>query len=90
MAINDAQALVKSTGTLPVPLPIRNAPTKLMKDIGHGAGYKYSHNYEGNAGAQEYMPDEVKGVKLYEPGNNPKEASFRSFLKDKWKEKYGY
>jgi putative ATPase len=90
MAINDAQALVKSTGTLPVPLAIRNAPTKLMKDIGYGADYKYSHNYEGNAGAQEYMPDEVKGAKLYEPGNNAKEASFRQFLKDKWKDKYGY
>lgn len=90
LAINDAQELVKRTGTLPVPLPIRNAPTKLMKDIGHGAGYKYSHNYEGNAGAQEYMPDEVKGIKFYEPGNNAKEASFRKFLKEIWKGKYGY
>ena len=61
-----------------------------MKDIGHGAGYKYSHNFEGNAGAQEYMPDEVKGAKLYEPGNNTKEASFRKFLKEIWKDKYGY
>lgn len=90
MAINDAQTLVKSTGTLPVPLNIRNAPTKLMKDIGYGANYKYSHNYEGNAGAQEYMPDEVSGTKLYEPGNNAKEASFRKFLKDKWNDKYDY
>ena len=90
MAINDAQALVKSTGTLPVPLHIRNAPTKLMKDIGYGANYKYSHNYEGNAGAQEYMPDEVSGTKLYEPGNNAKEASFRKFLKEIWKNKYNY
>ncbi len=90
LAINDAQELVKRTGTLPVPLPIRNAPTKLMKDIGHGAGYKYSHNYEGNALAQEYMPDEVKGIKFYEPGNNAKEASFRKYLKEIWKGKYGY
>jgi len=90
LAINEAQQLVKSTGTLPVPLPIRNAPTKLMQDIGHGAGYKYSHNFEGNAGAQEYMPDEVTGVKLYEPGNNPKEASYRKYLKEIWKNKYGY
>lgn len=90
MAINEAQHLVKKTGTLPVPLAIRNAPTKLMKDIGYGTDYKYSHNYEGNAGAQEYMPDEVKGTKLYEPGNNAKEASFRKFLKDKWDDKYGY
>ncbi len=90
MAINEAQQLVKSTGTLPVPLHIRNAPTKLMKDIGYGDGYKYSHNYEGNDGAQEYLPDEVKGTKLYEPGNNAKEASFRKFLQDKWKDKYDY
>jgi len=90
MAINAAQELVKRTGTLPVPLAIRNAPTKLMKDIGYGADYKYSHNYEGNTGAQEYMPDEVSGTKLYDPGNNAKEASFRKFLKDKWKNKYGY
>jgi putative ATPase len=89
-AINRAQELVKKTGTLPVPLPIRNAPTKLMKDIGHGAGYKYSHDYVGNAGAQEYLPDEVKGTKLYEPGNNAKEASFRKFLKEIWNEKYEY
>jgi len=90
MAINVAQELVKRTGTLPVPLQIRNAPTKLMKDLGHGANYKYSHNYEGGFTAQEYMPDEVKGTKLYEPGNNAKEASFRKDLKDKWKNKYGY
>ena len=90
MAINDAQELVRRTGTLPVPLPIRNAPTKLMKDLRHGAGYKYSHNYEGNNGAQEYMPDEVKGTKFYEPGNNSKEASFRKFLKEIWKNKYNY
>ncbi|NQX96419.1 MAG: replication-associated recombination protein A [Flavobacteriales bacterium] len=90
MAINVAQELVKRTGTLPVPLHIRNAPTKLMKDLGHGANYKYSHNYEGGFSAQEYMPDEVKGTKLYEPGNNPKEASYRKLLKDKWKDKYDY
>jgi putative ATPase len=90
LAINDAQSLVKNTGTLPVPLAIRNAPTKLMKDIGYGADYKYSHNYEGNAGAQEYLPEEIKGTKLYEPGNNAKEASFRKFLKELWKEKYKY
>jgi putative ATPase len=89
-AINLAQDLVKRTGTLPVPLHIRNAPTKLMKDIGYGDGYKYSHNYENGFEAQEYLPDEVKGTKLYEPGNNPKEANFRSFLKDKWKDKYDY
>mgnify|MGYP000268272379 FL=1 len=90
MAINDAQALVKKTGNLPVPLAIRNAPTQLMKDIGYGANYKYSHNYEGSDGAQEYLPEEIKATKLYEPGNNVKEASFRKFLKDKWKNKYNY
>ncbi|MGB0888325.1 MAG: replication-associated recombination protein A [Vicingaceae bacterium] len=90
MAINLAQELVKKTGTLPVPLHIRNAPTKLMKDIGYGDGYKYSHNYEGNAGAQEFMPDEISGTKLYEPSNNAKENSFRQFLKDKWNNKYDY
>ena len=89
-AMNMAQELVKRTGTLPVPLHIRNAPTKLMKDIGYGDGYKYSHDYEGGSGAQEYLPDEVKGTKLYEPGNNAKEESFRKFLKDKWNDKYGY
>ena len=89
-AIGNAQQLVKQTGNLPVPLHIRNAPTKLMKDIGYGADYKYSHGYEGNFEAQEYLPDEIKGTKFYEPGNNPKEASFRKDLKDKWKDKYNY
>lgn len=89
-AINKAQQLVKQTGNLSVPLHIRNAPTKLMKDIGYGANYKYSHGYEGNFEAQEYLPDEVKGTKFYEPGRNAKEESFRKFLKDKWKNKYGY
>jgi len=89
-AIKEAQELVRTTGNLSVPLHIRNAPTKLMKDIGYGEGYKYSHNYEGGFESQEYLPDEIKGTKLYEPGNNPKEASFRKFLKDKWKDKYNY
>jgi putative ATPase len=89
-AIGIAQQLVKQTGNLSVPLHIRNAPTKLMKDIGYGAGYKYSHGYEGNFEAQEYLPDEIKGTKFYEPGNNPKEVGLRNFLKDKWKDKYDY
>ncbi len=89
-AIGKAQQLVKQTGNLSIPLHLRNAPTKLMKDIGYGADYKYSHGYEGNFEAQEYLPDEIKGSKLYEPGNNPKEASLRNFLKDKWKDKYDY
>lgn len=90
VAIKDAQELVRSTGNLSVPLHIRNAPTKLMKDIGYGADYKYSHNYEGGFETQEYLPDEIKGTKFYEPGNNPKEASFRKFLKELWKDKYNY
>lgn len=89
-AINLAQDLVRKTGNLSVPLHIRNAPTKLMKEIGYGEGYKYSHGYEGNFEAQEYLPDEVKGTKLFEPGKNAKEESLRSFLKGKWKDKYGY
>lgn len=90
VAIKDAQELVRSTGNLSVPLHIRNAPTKLMKDIGYGANYKYSHNYEGGFETQEYLPDEIKGTKFYEPGNNPKETSFRKFLKELWKDKYNY
>lgn len=89
-AINKAQQLVKQTGNLSVPLHLRNAPTKLMKDIGYGADYKFSHSYEGNFEEQEYLPDDVKGTKLYEPGRNAKEESFRKFLKDKWKDKYNY
>ncbi len=89
-AINLAQDLVRKTGNLSVPLHIRNAPTKLMKEIGYGEGYKYSHGYEGNFEAQEYLPDEVKGTKLFEPGKNAKEESLRIFLKGKWKDKYGY
>jgi len=89
-AINKAQHLVKQTGNLSVPLHLRNAPTKLMKDIGYGADYKYSHGYQGNFEPQEYLPDEVKGTILYEPGRNAKEESFRKFLKDKWKDKYNY
>ena len=89
-AIGIAQQLVKNTGNLSVPLHIRNAPTKLMKDIGYGKDYKYSHGYEGNFEAQEYLPNEIKGTKFYEPGNNPKEAGLRNFLKDKWKDKYDY
>jgi len=89
-AINMAQGIVKNTGNLPIPLHIRNAPTQLMKDIGYGANYKYSHEYEGNFEAQEYLPDEIKGTKIYEPGNNAKEVGLRKFLKELWKDKYNY
>lgn len=90
VAINEAQALVQKTGNLSVPLHIRNAPTKLMKEVGYGKNYMYSHNYDGNFARQEYLPDEIKNTKFYEPSNNAKENSLRSFLKDKWKDKYNY
>ncbi|WP_316830626.1 replication-associated recombination protein A [Pedobacter aquatilis] len=89
-AINQAQALVKQTGNLPVPLHIRNAPTKLMKNIGYGTDYKYSHSYEGNFEAQEYFPDELSGTKLYDPGKNPAEEKLREKLRQNWKNKYNY
>ncbi len=90
MAINEAQALVTQTGDLPVPLHLRNAPTKLMKELGYGKEYQYSHSFEGNFGEQEYLPQEIAGKKLYEPGNNQRENELRAYLKRCWKEKYGY
>ena len=89
-AINKAQELVRQTGDLPVPLHIRNAPTKLMKDIGYGAKYQYSHNYEGNFSAQEYFPESLSGTKLYDPGKNPTEERLREMLRHNWKDKYNY
>ena len=89
-AIGKAQQLVKNTGDLSVPLSIRNAPTKLMKEIGYGEDYKYSHNYENNFAAQEFLPEDIKNTKLYDPGNNAREKAQRDFLKLRWKEKYGY
>lgn len=90
MAINNAMELVKKTGDQPVPLHIRNAPTGLMKELGYHEGYLYAHNYEGNHVDQEYLPDMLKGVKLYEPGNNAREEETRRSLQQRWKEKYGY
>lgn len=89
-AIGKAQKLVRETGDLSVPLAIRNAPTKLMEDIGYGDNYKYSHNYENNFAAQEFLPDEVKNTQLYSPGNNARENAQRQHLKQLWKDKYGY
>lgn len=88
--VDKAIAIVKQTGDLPVPIHIRNAPTKLMKDIGYGKDYMYSHAYEGNFKEQEYLPDEVKGSTFYEPGNNPRENELRKYLKNLWKDKYNY
>lgn len=89
-AIGKAQQLVRATGDLSVPLGIRNAPTKLMKDLGYGEDYKYAHSYENNFAAQEFLPDDIKNTKLYEPGANAREQSDRNFLKQRWKAKYGY
>jgi len=89
-AINKAQQLVKETGDLSVPLSIRNAPTKLMKELGYGDQYKYSHSYENNFAKQEFLPDEIKNTKIYNPGNNAREQAQRNYLKTLWKEKYGY
>ena len=90
MAIGNAQQLVKQTGDLSVPLAMRNAPTKLMKEIGYGENYKYSHNYNNNFVLQEFLPKEIVDTKLYDPGNNARENAQRDFLKASWKEKYGY
>lgn len=90
MAINDAMALVNKTGDLSVPLQIRNAPTKLMKNMDYGKGYEYAHSHEGNFVNMEFMPDKIAGTKLYEPGDNAAEARIREYLRNCWKEKYGY
>lgn len=90
MAINQAQSLVKQTGNLPVPLAIRNAPTKLMKDIGYGKDYKYAHNYENNFTEAEFLPEEIRNTALYQPGNNQRENAQREFLRKRWKTKYNY
>ena len=88
-AINKAQELVSRTGDQPVPLHLRNAPTKLMKNIGYGKDYQYSHGFEGNFSDQEFFPDQLKGTVLYEPGNNPAEGKLRERLRSLWK-KYKY
>ncbi len=89
-AIGQAQDLVRRTGDLPVPLPLRNAPTKLMKDIDYGKDYKYAHSFENNFIHQEFLPEEIANTKLYEPGNNNRENAFRTTLKNRWKDKYDY
>ncbi len=90
MAINAAKQFVQKTGDLSVPLHLRNAPTKLMDDIGYGSGYHYAHSFEGNFVDLEFLPDAVHGAKFYEPGENPREKEFRAGLKARWKEKYNY
>jgi putative ATPase len=89
-AINRAQELVSRTGDLPVPLHIRNAPTKLMKNIGYGQDYKYAHSYEGNFADQEFFPDKLSGTILFDPGHNAAEQKLRERLKALWKDRYKY
>jgi putative ATPase len=90
MAINKAQQVIKETGDLQVPIHLRNAPTKLMKELGYGEDYKYSHDYDNNFAEQEFLPVEISETKLYNPGDNSRENSSREFLKNRWKNKYGY
>ena len=90
IAINEAMSEVRQSGDLSVPLHIRNAPTRLMKNMGYNKGYKYAHDYEHNFAAQEFLPDILSGRKFYDPGNNAREDEMRKFLRDKWKDKYGY
>jgi len=90
VAIGDAMAAVRRFGDLPVPMHIRNAPTKLMKNMDYGKGYQYSHSYDNNFSLQEYLPEKLSGTKFYDPGKNPREEELRKFLRQLWKEKYGY
>ena len=89
MAIGKAQQAVRQTGDLSVPLALRNAPTKLMKDLGYGENYKYAHNYENNFVAEEFLPEELSGTSFYAPGNNQREKAIKEFLDKRWKGKYG-
>jgi putative ATPase len=90
LAIGEAQRMVQQTGDLPVPLHLRNAPTKLMKSMGYGKDYQYAHDYEGHFAGQEYLPDMIAGTKFYEPGQSPREHELRKYLKELWKDKYKY
>lgn len=90
MAIENALSTVRETGDLPVPLSVRNAPTKLMKNMGYGKGYQYAHDYEGGFVNMEFLPEKISGQKFYEPGNNVREDELRKYLRALWKDKYGY
>ena len=88
MSIEQALEMVKSSSPLPVPLHLRNAPTKLMKEMGYGKNYKYSHDFEPNDGNQEYLPNEIKGTSFYKPKTVGAKAKINQFLQAKWKDKY--
>lgn len=90
MAIEEALSAVRSKGDLPVPLPIRNAPTSLMKNLGYGTDYRYAHSYEGNFAEMEFLPSKISGTRFYNPGQNPREEEIRKHLKNLWKNKYQY
>jgi putative ATPase len=90
VAIKDARKKVAETGDLPIPLSLRNAPTRLMKDEGYGKGYKYAHSFDGNFVDLEFMPEELSNTKFYVPGNNSRENEIRKHLRSLWKDKYGY
>jgi putative ATPase len=90
VAIDSALKIVNETGDLPIPLAIRNAPTKLMKEMNYGKEYQYAHSFENNFASMEFLPEQISGTTFYEPGNNPREAELRNYLKKLWKEKYGY
>ena len=89
-AIDLALEKVRQTGNLQVPVHLRNASTKLMKDLGYGKGYQYAHDFKNQFVLQEFLPDEISGTKFYEPGENPRENNIRDFLKNRWKSKYDY
>ena len=90
MAIKEAQSVVKQTGDLSVPLSIRNAPTKLMKELGYGKAYEYAHNYEGNFVQHEFLPKKIEGASFYKPGNNTRENALKKYLQELWKDKYSF
>jgi len=89
-AIREARALVRQQGVQPIPIPLRNAPTKLMKQLGYGQEYQYAHDYPGNFVQQEFLPEQLSGTTFYHPGDNPAEHKIRERLRQQWGEKYGY
>ena len=89
-AINKAQDIINETGNLPIPLHLKNAPTKLMKEFGYGKGYLYSHDFDNNFISQDFLPKNIDNNIFYNPGNNPKESKIKEWLKKNWKNKYNY
>ena len=90
LAIGEAEELARKHGDLPVPLHLRNAPTKLMKDLNYGGGYQYAHDFPGNFVYQEFLPEALAGTSIYQPGSSPAEQKLRAYLKQCWQDKYGY